>query len=57
MVAHLGNMRWIRGGIKDEADHWPLMAEWIECKTEPITVESNCIEVFELMEEFSGKVI
>ena len=31
------------------------MAEWIKRKSEVVAVESNCIEVSELMEEVSGK--
>ncbi len=55
MLAHLGNLRWIRRWVKGEADYWPLMAEWIECKTEFFTIKTNCIEVFKLIEEFSWK--
>ena len=57
MLAHLGNLRWIGRGVKCEVDYWPLMAEWIECKTEFFTIEANCIEVFELIGEFSWKGI
>jgi len=57
MLAHLGNMRRIRGGVKGEVDHWPLMAEWIERKTKVNTIERNGIEVTELVEGFSRKVI
>jgi len=57
MFAHLGNLRWIRGRIKGEIDHRPIMAEWVECKTEVVAIESNCIEVSELTEEFSRKSI
>jgi len=42
MLAHLGNLRWIRRGrVKGEVDHGPLMAEWIEWKPEVVTIESN----------------
>jgi len=55
MLSHLGNLRWIRGGVKGEVDHRPLMVEWIECKSEVVTIERNCLEVSKLMKEFSRK--
>lgn len=55
MLAHLGNMQWIRGGVKGEVDHWPLMAERVECKTKVSTIESNCIEVSKLMDSSVGR--
>ena len=55
MLAHLGNMQCIRGGVKGEVDHWPLMAGWVECKTKMFAIESNRIEVSELMEGSVGK--
>ena len=57
MLAHLGNLRWVRGRVKGEVDHWPLVAEWVECKAKVFAIESNCIEISELMEKFSWKGI
>ena len=57
LLAHLGKLQWIRAGVKGKVDYWPLMAEWIECKTEVFTIESNCIEVPKLTNAFSGKWI
>ena len=33
------------------------MVEWIECKSEVVTVERNCLEVSELMKSSVGKVL
>ena len=57
VLAHLGKLQWIRAGVEGEVDDWPLMSEWIECKTDFFTIKTNCTEVFELIEEFSWKGI